>query len=50
MVALCEDLRKVFVAIKMAHILERIGDYAANIAKRNIRIREDGENDAFAKN
>ena len=43
-----EDLRKVVVAIKMAHILERIGDYAANIAKRNIRICEEGVSEDFA--
>lgn len=33
-----EDLRKVFVAIKMGQMLERTGDYAANIAKRRLTL------------
>lgn len=36
-----QDLRKVFVAIKLAQIMERIGDYAANIAKRDLVITDD---------
>ena len=39
-----EDLRKVFVAIKMGQILERIGDYAANIGKRSILLSDMGKN------
>ncbi|HYG88834.1 MAG TPA: phosphate signaling complex protein PhoU [Azospirillum sp.] len=34
-----EDLREVMAALKMAGNLERIGDYAANIAKRSAALR-----------
>jgi phosphate transport system protein len=44
-----EDLRKVFVTIKMAQILERIGDYAANIAKRNLTMDEVSTDDQFVQ-
>ncbi len=33
-----DDLREVIAALKIAGILERIGDYAKNIAKRSARI------------
>lgn len=35
---LAEDLRHVIVALKVATILERTGDYAKNIAKRMLKI------------
>jgi len=34
------DLRQVVMALKITHDLERIGDYAANIAKRSIVLAE----------
>ncbi|MGC6485196.1 MAG: phosphate signaling complex protein PhoU [Candidatus Puniceispirillales bacterium] len=40
-----EDLRKVFVAIKLAQIIERIGDYAANIAKRDLSVDQTQANE-----
>jgi phosphate transport system protein len=35
---MADDLREVIAALKIAGILERIGDYAKNIAKRTGRI------------
>jgi phosphate transport system protein len=35
-----DDLRKVVAALKITGDLERIGDYAANVAKRNILLAE----------
>jgi len=37
---IAEDLRKVIVALKMSNMLERVGDFAANIAKRGLIIAE----------
>jgi len=37
---IAEDLRKVIVALKMSGMLERVGDFAANIAKRGLIISE----------
>ena len=31
---MADDLREVVAALKIAHVLERIADYAANVAKR----------------
>ena len=42
------DLREVMAALKMANNLERIGDYAANIAKRSAALRELPESPALA--
>ena len=36
------DLRRVIVAIKISSILERVGDYAKNIAKRSKILAEQG--------
>lgn len=41
---MADDLREVIAALKIAGILERIGDYAKNIAKRTGRI---GNRDSF---
>lgn len=35
-----DDLRQVVTALKITHDLERIGDYAANVAKRSIVLAE----------
>jgi phosphate transport system protein len=37
---MADDLREVIAALKIAGVLERIGDYAKNIAKRANRIEE----------
>src|ERR1700731_4700403 len=34
------DLREIFAALKIASDLERIGDYAANVAKRAIALNQ----------
>src|SRR6202040_2230631 len=34
------DLREIFSALKIASDLERIGDYAANVAKRSIALNQ----------
>src|ERR1700726_4639300 len=34
------DLREIFAALKIASDLERIGDYAANVAKRSIALNQ----------
>jgi len=39
---LADDLREVIAALKIAGVVERIGDYAKNIAKRVDRIEERG--------
>lgn len=41
------DLRRNLTAIKIAHDLERVADYAVNIAKSTIRIRSRQENLPF---
>lgn len=46
---IAEDLRKVIVALKMSGMLERIGDFAANIAKRGLIIAENERADAFVE-
>ncbi|WP_448188883.1 phosphate signaling complex protein PhoU [Azospirillum sp. sgz301742] len=43
-----DDLRDVIAALKMAGNLERVGDYAANIAKRSAALREVPETAALA--
>jgi phosphate transport system protein len=43
-----DDLREVVAALKMAGNLERIGDYAANIAKRSGALRELPDTPALA--
>jgi phosphate transport system protein len=37
---MARDLREIFVALKIASDLERIGDYAANVAKRAIALNQ----------
>lgn len=44
---IAEDLRKVIVALKMSGMLERVGDFAANIAKRGIIISENKQSKDF---
>ena len=39
------DLREVIAALKIAGLVERLGDYSKNIAKRSISITEDGYTD-----
>ncbi len=43
-----DDLREVMAALKMAGNLERVGDYAANIAKRSAALRDLPETPALA--
>lgn len=43
-----DDLREVMAALKMANNLERVGDYAANIAKRSAALRDLPETPALA--
>jgi phosphate transport system protein len=40
---MADDLREVIAALKIAAVIERIGDYAKNIAKRVPMIHADGE-------
>ncbi|WP_379546986.1 phosphate signaling complex protein PhoU [Qipengyuania sp. DSG2-2] len=40
---LADDLREVIAALKIAGVVERIGDYAKNIAKRVDKIKERGK-------
>jgi len=40
---MADDLREVIAALKIAAVIERIGDYAKNIAKRVPLIHADGE-------
>jgi len=40
---MADDLREVIAALKIAAVIERIGDYAKNIAKRVPLIHSDGE-------
>jgi phosphate transport system protein len=40
---MADDLREVIAALKIAAVIERIGDYAKNIAKRVPMIHTDGE-------
>lgn len=44
---IAEDLRKVIVALKMSGMLERVGDFAANIAKRGMIIAESKKTAGF---
>ena len=37
---MARDLREIFAALKMASDLERISDYAANVAKRSIALSQ----------
>ena len=37
---MARDLREIFAALKIASDLERIGDYAANVAKRSIALSQ----------
>lgn len=39
---MARDLREVYAALKIASDIERIGDYAANAAKRSIAINQSG--------
>src|SRR5665811_635727 len=39
---MAQDLREIVSALKVTSDLERIGDYAANIAKRSLRINGTG--------
>lgn len=43
-----DDLREVMAALKMAGNLERVGDYAANIAKRSVALRSLPDTPALA--
>lgn len=40
---IAKDLRVVLTALKIAQMLERVGDYASNIAKRGQQIAEDAD-------
>ena len=40
---MADDLREIIAALKIAAVIERIGDYAKNIAKRVPMIHADGE-------
>jgi len=46
---MAEDLRKVIVALKMSGMLERVGDFAANIAKRGLIISENEQTTDFVE-
>ena len=40
---MADDLREVIAALKISGVVERIGDYAKNIAKRVIRFERSGQ-------
>lgn len=45
---MADDLRETVAALKIAGVIERIGDYAKNIAKRVPQISQSSKIDAFA--